>query len=57
LDAEIQQHGSEPRVLCFARTKARRLWTALYTERGGNVRVVTAYEMKKSQQRLYFQER
>jgi uncharacterized protein len=57
LDADIQQHESEPRVLCFGRTKAGRLLTVLYTERGGKVRVVTAYEMTKSQQRLYFQER
>ena len=56
LDAGIQQHEGEPRILCFGRTKAGRLLTVVYAERGGKVRIVTAYEMTKSQQRLYFQE-
>jgi len=29
--------------------------TILYTERGGKIRVVTAYDMTKEQQRLYFE--
>ena len=57
LDVDVQQDKGEPRVLCFGRTKSGRLLTVLYTERGGKVRVVTAYEMTKPQQRLYFQER
>jgi len=57
LDVDVQQHESEPRVLCFGRTKSGRLLTVLYAERHGKVRVVTAYEMTKAQQRLYFQER
>jgi uncharacterized protein len=57
LDADVQSHESEPRVLCLGRTKSGRLLTVLYTERGGRVRVVTAYDMKKSQQRLYFEGR
>ena len=44
-------------LLCFGRTKSGRLLTVLYAERGGKVRVVTAYEMTKPQQHLYFQER
>ncbi len=56
LDADVQQHESEQRVLCFGRTRSGRLVTVLYTQRGGKVRVVTAYEMTKAQQRLYFLE-
>ena len=55
LDVDIQEHESEPRVLCFGRTKSGRLLIVLYAERGEKVRVVTAYEMTKPQQRLYFQ--
>ena len=55
LEAAVQQHESEERVLCFGRTKAGRLLTILYTERRGKIRVVTAYEMTKEQQRLYFE--
>jgi hypothetical protein len=55
LETEIQHHAAEPRVLCFGRTKSGRLLTVLYTERRGKVRVVTAYEMTKGQQRLYFE--
>ena len=55
LEAAVQQHEDEERVLCFGRTKAGRLLTVLYTERRGKVRVVTAYEMTKDQQRLYFE--
>ena len=55
LEADIQQHESEERVLCFGRTKSGRLLTVLYTERRGNIRVITAYEMTKAQQRLYFE--
>ncbi|MBV9745679.1 MAG: BrnT family toxin [Acidobacteriia bacterium] len=57
LDVDIQQQKDEPRVLCFGRTTSGRLLTVLYTERGDKIRVVTAYEMTKSQQRLYFRER
>ena len=55
LEAAVQQHESEERVVCFGRTKAGRLLTILYTERRGKIRVVTAYEMTKEQQRLYFE--
>ena len=55
LEAAAQQHESEERLLCFGRTKAGRLLTILYTERRGNFRVVTAYEMTKEQQQLYFE--
>jgi len=48
LDADVQQHDGELRVLCFGRTKSGRLLTVLYTERRGRIRVVTAYEMTNS---------
>jgi len=41
----------------FWRTKAGRLLTILYTERRGKIRIVTAYEMTKEQQRLYLEEK
>ena len=55
LEADVQPHGSEERVLCFGRTKSGRLLTILYTQRRGKIRVVTAYEMTKQQQRMYFE--
>lgn len=55
LDAGVQQHESEERMLCFGRTKSGRLLTILYTERRGKTRIVTAYEMSKDQQQLYFE--
>ena len=54
LEADIQ-HESEVRVLCYGRTSAGRLLTILYTERRGKTRVVTAYEMTKPQQKMYFE--
>jgi uncharacterized DUF497 family protein len=55
LEAAVQQHEGEERVLCLGRTNAGRLLTILYTERRGKIRVITAYEMTKEQQRLYFE--
>jgi uncharacterized DUF497 family protein len=55
LEAGVQQHEREERVLCFGRAKSGRLLAVLYTERRGKIRVVTAYEMTKPQQRLYFE--
>ena len=55
LEADVQPHESEARVLCFGRTKSGGLLTILYTERRGKIRVVTAYEMTKPQQRMYFE--
>ena len=55
LETGIQPHDGEERVLCFGRTKSGRLLTILYTERRGKIRVVTAYEMTKSQQQIYFE--
>ena len=55
LEADVQRHESEARVLCFGRTRSGRLLTILYTERLGKIRVVTAYEMTKPQQKMYFE--
>ncbi|MGA2263127.1 MAG: BrnT family toxin [Acidobacteriota bacterium] len=55
LGADVQPHESEQRVLCFGRAKSGRLLTILYTERRGKIRVVTAYEMTRQQQRMYFE--
>jgi hypothetical protein len=57
LEADFQPHENEERVLCFGRTKSGRLLTILYTERRGKIRVVTAYEMTKPQQQMYFEEK
>jgi uncharacterized DUF497 family protein len=54
LDADVQPHDGELRVLCFGRTKSGRLLTALHTEQRGKLRVVTACEMTKQEERLYF---
>ena len=51
----FQPHESEERVLCFGRTKSGRLLTILYTERRGKIGAVTAYEMTKPQQQMYFE--
>ena len=48
-----QHHAEEERFLCFGRTNSGRFLTVLYTERGGKIRVVTAYPMTRSQQRMY----
>ena len=55
LEADVQQRENEERVLCFGRTKSGRLLMVLYTERRGKIRIVTAYEMTRQQQRLYFE--
>jgi uncharacterized DUF497 family protein len=55
LEADVEPHENEERVLCFGRTKTGRLLTILYTERRGKIRVVTAYEMTKPQQQMYFE--
>ena len=55
LEADVQRHESEERVLCFGRTKSGRLLTVLHTERNDKIRVVTAYGMTGEQQRLYFE--
>jgi uncharacterized DUF497 family protein len=55
LEADVQPHESEERVLCFGRTNSGRLLTVLHTERRGKIRVITAYEMTKPQQQMYFE--
>ena len=55
LEADVQPHANEERVLCFGRAKSGRQLTILYTERRGKIRVVTAYEMTRQQQRMYIE--
>ena len=55
LEAGIQHHEGEQRVLCFGRTKSGRLLTVLHTDRNDKIRVVTAYGTAGEQQRLYFE--
>lgn len=55
LETDVQLHTNEERVLCFGRTNSGRLLTILYIERRGKIRVVTAYEMTKPQQQMYFE--
>jgi uncharacterized DUF497 family protein len=55
LEAGVQHHEREERVLCFGRTRSGRLLTVFYTERNNKIRVVTAYGMTGEQQRLYFE--
>jgi hypothetical protein len=55
LEADVQRHEREDRVLCFGRSRSGRLLTVLYTERRGKIRVVTAYAMTKPQRQMYFE--
>ena len=55
LEADVQPHANEERILCFGRAKSGRPLTILYTERRVKIRVVTAYEMTKQQQRMYLE--
>ncbi len=48
-----QDDPEEERWLCFGRTNAGRFLTVVYIERQGKIRVVTAYRMTRSQQRMY----
>jgi uncharacterized DUF497 family protein len=57
LEADVQQHEGESRVLCFGRTKSGRLLSVLYTVRQGRIRVLTAYQITKRQQQSYFKGR
>ena len=55
LEADVQSHEREERVLCLRRAKSGRMLTILYSERRGKIRVITAYEMTRQQQRMYFE--
>ena len=54
---QYQDLDDEERVLVLGQTNAGRLLAVVYTERGGKVRVVTAYPMSKRLQTIYVQER
>jgi hypothetical protein len=53
-DAENSKHLARHGI---GRTQSGRLLTVLNSERRGRVRVVTAYEMTKAQQEMYFEEK
>ncbi|MCX6617453.1 MAG: BrnT family toxin [Acidobacteria bacterium] len=45
--------GAEFRTLRLGQTDAGRYLTLIYTRRGGQIRIVTAYPMKRKHRRLY----
>jgi hypothetical protein len=45
--------GAEFRTLRLGQTDAGRYLTLIYTRRGGQIRIVTAYSMKRKHRRLY----
>jgi hypothetical protein len=45
--------GAEFRTLRLGQTDAGRYLTLIYTRRGGQIRIVTAYPMKGKHRRLY----
>ena len=55
LEADVQHHESEERVLCFGRTKSGRLLTVLYTERNDKDPSRHSVWDDRGQQRLYFE--
>jgi uncharacterized DUF497 family protein len=48
-----QRRKNEERVWCLGRTDNDRLLTAVYTERNGRIRAVTAHTTKRKYRRFY----
>jgi uncharacterized DUF497 family protein len=48
-----QDVEGEPRFVYYGETDARRLLAVIVTERGGQIRVVTAYDLDAQQKRDY----
>jgi uncharacterized DUF497 family protein len=48
-----QDVEGEPRFVYYGETDARRLLAVIVTERGGRIRVVTAYDLDAQQKRDY----
>ena len=46
-------HRPEVRFLRIARSSDGRLWTAIYTERGGNVRIISVRRARKAEVEAY----
>jgi uncharacterized DUF497 family protein len=46
-------HRPEARFLRIARLADGRLWTAIYTERGGNVRIISVRRARKAEVEAY----
>ena len=51
--SEAQQEHGEIRWVCFGHTNKGRFLTVVVTERGGRLRLVTAYPMSRQQRKLY----
>ena len=52
-----QDVEGEPRFVYYGETDARRLLAVIVTERGGQIRVVTAYDLDAQQKRDYIARR
>ena len=52
-----QDVEGERRFVYYGETNAGRLLAVIVTERGGNIRVVTAYDLDAGQKRDYLRER
>ena len=52
-----QDAESEPRFVYYGETNSGRLLAVIVTERGENIRVVTAYDMDAGQRRDYLKRR
>jgi uncharacterized DUF497 family protein len=52
-----QDVEGEPRFVYYGETAARRLLAVIVTERGDNIRVVTAYDLDSGQRRDYLDRR
>lgn len=53
LIVDEQNRAGETRFLCLGETDRGRLLSFVFTERGENVRIVTAYPMHKKQRAFY----
>lgn len=52
-----QEADGEPRFVYYGETEALRLLAVVLTERGGRIRVITAYDLDAGQKRDYLKRR
>ena len=52
-----QDAGGEPRYVYYGETASLRMLAVILTERGGKIRVITAYELDAGQKRDYLERR
>lgn len=55
VDLDFEYLGEEPRWAVLGRTETGRLLVVIFTERGPALRVVTAFDATKHEQRVYFE--